>query len=77
MGRIADRDPAFPLASLGQWGPIAFAPGDYDLLVLAGASGAEVLGPMRVSLEAGNDYTLLFTDAPGGGLPMDVQLLID
>ena len=72
---VANSEPIFPNAALGSVPMVSFAPGDYDLVAISIANVSEIFGPSRIKLQPKVNYTLLFSDAPGGGLPVDMSLL--
>ena len=72
---VSDSAPVFPDVTLGSVPSVSFAPGDYDLVAISTGNLSEVFGPSRIRLKSKVNYTLLFSDAPGGGLPVDMSLL--
>jgi hypothetical protein len=69
----AGREPAFAL-EFGASGSRTVGAGSKDLLVQNGA-GEVLIGPERVSLSDTSAYTLLLTDAAGGGSPLSWTLV--
>ncbi len=69
----AGREPSFSL-DFGASGSRTVGAGDRDLLV-QDANGQVLIGPERVTLSDTSGYTLLLTDAPGGGSPLSWTLV--
>lgn len=75
---IAGIAPAFSSVPFkGDTGYVALAAGDYEITVTLAGSQTIAIGPVPVSLEAGNLYGAIARDAAGGGLPAGLILLDD
>ena len=70
-----DTDPAYAGIAQGGASLSEINPGFYDLLIVEVESEAEVFGPERIELTAGNLYTLVISDTSGGGTPLDIRLI--
>ncbi|HEY6598845.1 MAG TPA: DUF4397 domain-containing protein [Pseudomonadales bacterium] len=49
-------------------------PGTYDVIVTRSGSTVQLLGPERISLDAGDVYSAVLFDAPGGGTPLQLAV---
>jgi hypothetical protein len=52
----------------------ALTPGSYDLFVTRSGTTVQLLGPERISVDAGGVYSAVLRDAAGGGSPLTVQI---
>lgn len=79
---ITDAEPAvadvpFVIDELVSTGNLSIAAGTYFVTVTGAGSKDAAIGPVEVTLEAGNIYTAVAVDANGGGLPPQLILMDD
>jgi hypothetical protein len=72
---ISDTAPILAGASLLSSASVNLtAPGTYDVFVTRSGTTVELLGPDRISVDAGNVYSAVLLDAPGGGGPLALRV---
>jgi hypothetical protein len=71
---ISDTGPILASAGLLANKSVNLTPGTYDIFVTRAGTSVELLGPERISVDAGNVYDAVLFDAPGGGSPLSVQV---
>jgi hypothetical protein len=71
---VADATPILASASVLANTSVNLTPGSYDIYVTRTGTTVELLGPDRISVDAGNVYSAVLLDAPGGGSPLSVQI---
>jgi hypothetical protein len=69
---LTDLPPAFSGLSFLVSGTTGFTPGMYDIEVTPTDQETVSSGPERITLAGGGSYTVILTDAPGGGLPSQI-----
>ena len=76
---LASATPSVPSLSFGAASPyVAVAPGTYRIRITpAGVPSTTLLDTGNITLSAGSVRTLLVTDAPGGGLPTTLSVIVD
>ena len=76
---ISSATPAIPALVLGAASPyVTVPPGSYRIRITpVGASSTILVDSGNLSLSAGSVRTLLVTDAPGGGLPTTLSIIVD
>jgi Domain of unknown function (DUF4397) len=67
---ITDASPILRAATLLDETSVVVGPGAYDVTVVRSGTVTELLGPMRIALDAGNVYDAVLYDSPGGGTPL-------
>ncbi|QIZ76147.1 DUF4397 domain-containing protein [Ferrimonas lipolytica] len=73
---ISDESPAFTDVAIGQeTGRVALNPGDYYVTVTPTGTQSAAIGPLLLSLAAGDVVTAVARDEIGGGLPLGVIVL--
>ena len=76
---ISSATPAIPALVFGAASPyVTVAPGNYRIRLTPVGNPSEILADAgNVVLGAGSVRTLLVTDAPGGGLPTTLSVIVD
>lgn len=69
---ISDTTPTLANAPLLGGTSTNLTPGTYDVIVTRSGSTVQLLGPERISLDAGYVYSAVLFDAPGGGTPLQL-----
>ena len=71
---ISDASPTLANASLLATNSTNLTPGSYDVIVTRAGSTVQLLGPERISVDAGAVYSAVLLDAAGGGAPLELQV---
>ncbi len=71
---ISDTTPTLGNAPLLGSTSTNLTPGTYDVIVTRSGSTVQLLGPERISLDAGDVYSAVLFDAPGGGTPLQLAV---
>ena len=74
-GETTDANDSTFTFALGGYGTGLFPTGTYDLYVTPTGSNTPSIGPISQTLTSGNFYTVLISDAPGGGGPFEMQVI--
>ena len=69
---LSDLPPVFSGLSFLVSGAMGSTPGTYDVEVTPTGEETVSSGPERIALAGGGSYTVILTDAPGGGLPSQI-----
>jgi hypothetical protein len=69
---LSDLAPAFSGLSFLVSGTMGSTPGIYDVEVTPTGEETVSSGPERIAVAGGGSYTVILTDAPGGGLPSQI-----
>ncbi len=69
---LSDLPPVFSGLSFLESGAMGSTPGIYDVEVTPTDEETVSSGPERIALAGGGSYTVILTDAPGGGLPSQI-----
>jgi len=70
---IADSAPILANAPLLASDTVNLTPGSYDIFITRAGTSVQLFGPERISVDAGNVYSAVLIDAPGGGSPLTIQ----